>query len=597
MLNLNLLDVFNETWKDAPKPFHYDKLNKSRKKNQVIASEAKRYTSPNPIKFINNGRERYNSRKLNKVLELSLKINNILARSNLLVDKIFLNFDFIYGIFQRYFNAMDYALTNNYIEELNEFFNSELESNSQEYTIPISILLQLICMYNMNSLNNYPDSIGLQLCSRLLGYYGRSDLITKFIDECDIKSVKKCALVPAFQCTPLNNIRTRVLHNFFRPIMANQYLKISNKNDSFHDSYDFFLCSKSIFIWIWMWKQGEKSKIVGEIVLPDTDNDFRLLKVYRPYESDSYEILIGNIKHVINIEENGKEKWRLSLANVDKLKQISVIGDRSFILVYEDQNYIDLYNLPKKTLIERKMFDAKIIFLKTNRSIKYAWDKAKYDYDLYIAIGLDNSTLIVYKVTCDFKNKDETNIEFIEIYKRQFTSYKLLTGLFELFKSKSASFNSSTKFRFIASFSELRCVLIDLHIDGTLNVKGLKALYAETKDKEAKLSLISFKQNIATFQFEKNLHLYFVHYQQWYTVPGVYSYVSLNILNNYTIICGIYKCELNVFLIQNNQKNYKMVHLLQSLQFSDEIFDVGILGSLFYSIRSFPELLSLALLF
>ena len=433
----------------------------------------------------------------------------------------------------------------------------------------------------MNPLNEYPESIGLQLCSKLLVYYGRSVLITKFIDECDTKSLKHCALVPVFQSTPLNNIRTRVLHNFFKPIQANQYLKIKEETQQVceYQTTDFFLCSKSIFIFIWSMKQGEKSKVIGEIVLPDTDEDFNILKMYTTYSSDKYEILLGNTKQVINIEDNGKEKWRLNLGKADKLKQITIIGDRAFLLIYEHQDYIDLYDLRKHTRIERKSFDAKVIFLKTNRSVKYGWDRNKgYNKELYIAIGLEDSTLSILKVSCDFNNKEETNVEFTELYKRKFLNFKLISGLFELFKSKTSAYNENLNFRFIASFNELRCIFIELKVDGTLNVKGLKALYVNTQDKDANLSLISFKHNIAAFQFEKNLHLYFERYKQWYTVPGIYSYVSLNKLDNYTILCGINNTELNVFLIKNDKKNYKVAHLIDNLKFSTDIFDVGILG-------------------
>ena len=438
-------------------------------------------------------------------------------------------------------------------------------------------MLQVICMYNMSTLNNYPESIGLQLCQKLLVYYGRCDLITKFIDECDVKSLKHCALVPVFQCTPLSNVRTRTLHNFFKPILANQYLKIKEVNLT----ADFFLCSKSIFIWVWSLKQDEKSKIIGEISLPDKYEDICFLKMFNQYGSDKYEILLGNTKQVINIEDNGKEKWCLNLSEVDRLKQISIVGDRAFLLIYENQNYIDLYDFQKHTLIERKIFGSKVTFLKTNRSNKYGWDSEKgYKIDLFIAIGLEDSTLSIFQVLCDFNNKEETKIEFKEIYKRRFINYTLISGLFELFKTKNKVYSENFKFRFIASLNELRCILIELKDDGTLNVKGLKAQYSEIEDQDANLSLISFKHNIATFQFGKNLHLYFEHYKQWYKIPGVYSYVSLNKLDTYTILCGIYKTELNIFLIQNEQNNYKVAHLVKNFQFPDEIFDVGILSGL-----------------
>jgi hypothetical protein len=570
---MNLLDVFNETWTHEAKPFKYNKINFRKKNEESLESEAKRYTSPNPIKLTRNGQTRYNIRKLNKVLELSLKIQNTVLRSKLLIEKIFLSFDFLYGLFQRYFNAIDYTLSINYIEELNEFLKKPANTN-MDYTIPISILIQLICMYNMNSLNGYPESIGLQLTSRLLGLYGISDFITKFIDECDVKSLKNCALVPAYQCEPLNNIRTRVLHNFFRPIKANQYLKMDGLTP------DFFLCSKSIFIWVWSPEQGVKSSIIGEIALPDVSNgDFNLMKIYNTYSSDKYEILIANLKYVICIEESGKEKWMLSLVtNGDQIKNISLIGDRAFMITYENQSYIDLYNLANRMLIERKEFGSKVLFLKTNRSQKLAWDKTRYNLNFYVSIGLDNSTLVIYKVTCDYKTIGNSNIIFEEVYKRVFTSYTLISGLFELFKAKSASYNKNFQFRFIATFNNMKCVLVELEIGGNLVVKGIKALYSNLDLKE-NLTLLSFKQNTVTMQYGKTLHLYFIRNCQWYTVPGVYSYVSLNTMDNYTIICGIYQNVLNVFLIQTNQKNYKMLQLVRSLHLSDEIFDAGIISS------------------
>ena len=47
-------------------------------------------STPSKIsKFTYNGKERYNTRRLNKVLEISVKINNTIDRSSLLIDKIF----------------------------------------------------------------------------------------------------------------------------------------------------------------------------------------------------------------------------------------------------------------------------------------------------------------------------------------------------------------------------------------------------------------------------------------------------------------------------------------------------------------------------
>lgn len=579
---MNLLDVFNETWKDEPKPFKYDKIILRKKTDMVLESEARRYTSQNPIKYVrSDGNERYNMRRLNKVLELSLKIQDIHMRSKITIENIFLNYEFLYGIFKRYFNAMDYTLTINYVKEIEEFFikgSQETNNHELDYLVPISTLIQVICLFNMSTLNNYADSVGLQMCSRLLGLYGICDIITKFIDTCDKMALKHCALVAPYQMQPLSNLKIRVLHNFFKPLRANQYLKIRSDYTP-----DFFLCGKTIYLWIWAPESHKKSEHVGEISLPDIDSEYVFMKVYKFFHENTFALLVASKRDVLHIDENGKEKWRLSIGYNETIKHVFLIGDKAFILIYENRSYFDIFKLFDKTQIERKSFDSKILFSKTNHSIKSAWSSKGYKEDLYLSIGLEDSTLIIYQILCDFNQVvDNANnnvlINYKTIFMRRFSQYQILSGTFEILKRRSTfSNNLGLKFRYIATFTGLRCVFIEYDDNLCLHVKGLKALYHDINE-NYELKILYYKRNIVVMQYGNKLHLCYLGKMQWFCIPGTYSYVTINSLDGYLIICAHYGNILNVFLVQFNDKNYKILHLVKSLQLSDDIFDTGIIS-------------------
>jgi hypothetical protein len=113
-LNLSFLDVFNKTWKTKAKPFTINEA--IAKRNNILDInnlKAVRYTSNQSTKFLSKDVERYNMRKINKVLSLASQINDPVLRSKIMLDDIFLNNDFITAAFKNYFDLSNYLCNEN----------------------------------------------------------------------------------------------------------------------------------------------------------------------------------------------------------------------------------------------------------------------------------------------------------------------------------------------------------------------------------------------------------------------------------------------------------------------------------------------------
>lgn len=104
-LYLNVIEFYNEAYKERPKRFRYNKIIAAKKK--LSDGEAVRYTSAQPIRLVNKkGVEcGLNHRKLNKVLDFCqlFELYKDLRYKTMIAD-VFLNYDFITSLFKAFLN-------------------------------------------------------------------------------------------------------------------------------------------------------------------------------------------------------------------------------------------------------------------------------------------------------------------------------------------------------------------------------------------------------------------------------------------------------------------------------------------------------------
>ena len=185
----NVIDFFNETWKDKPKPFKYNQRIKKKKNLATDESEASRNTTTQPTEFIaEDGIVRYNKRKLTElpgfISELTANLCIPLACKH-----IYFNYEFSHGQFTccRYEDILESLQK---ISQASSYTKSE-EAKKSLHELNFVRFLYLQCVI---SINDHPDSIAIQILSRTLMFYGDLDNMSEFINQSDKNSTKHCAL-------------------------------------------------------------------------------------------------------------------------------------------------------------------------------------------------------------------------------------------------------------------------------------------------------------------------------------------------------------------------------------------------------------------
>ncbi|CAF0891255.1 unnamed protein product, partial [Brachionus calyciflorus] len=177
----NIFDFYNETWKGIQKPFELNEYLKKKLNKQSLHDQADRFLSSQPIKFINeNGQVKYNKRKLTELPNCLANLSSFLSLEKA-CELVFFNYEFMHAKFVC-------ESINEVMDDLEKIIENESEyGNNSEGR---SLILQLKYLEKCLNLcgwiiNDNPNSLGFELTSRFLNYYGSLKYITKFVDECD----------------------------------------------------------------------------------------------------------------------------------------------------------------------------------------------------------------------------------------------------------------------------------------------------------------------------------------------------------------------------------------------------------------------------
>lgn len=189
----NIFDFFNETWKGKQKPFELNEYLKKKLKSTGTNS-ADRYLSSQPLKYTGeDGSIKYNKRKLSELPNCLANLNSIFALEKA-CELVFYNYEFMHAKFV--------------CESINEVYD-DLETilsneSSYGYSEESKMLLNQLRLFSKclnlcgNRINDYPPSLGFELTSRLLNYYGILKYVTKLIDESDRESFNDCSFISPY---------------------------------------------------------------------------------------------------------------------------------------------------------------------------------------------------------------------------------------------------------------------------------------------------------------------------------------------------------------------------------------------------------------
>ena len=565
-LNNNILDVFNEKWKTNPKPFMISEAIAKRNGLENLNLTAIRYTSNQPIKFSTKGIDRYNIRKINKVLSTAIRLDDSVLRSKVLLEDIFLNYEFLTAAFHNYFDLSNYLLSENTIViDFMICFTKQIY-HENDHLVLTATIIQQIMMFNSYWLNKFPHSTALQLLTRLLSFYGISESVTKFIDECDKKSPKDCALVPTFQNQVQSDAFFKVVYDFHKNIISYQSCGcIDLKSKIF---LDFYLCDNSVYKFYWHQSEFELSELIDEISLPVTNDKYISLLVFQ-YNDENKNILNGfcvaTIHQVFCFNNDGTQLSSIEL-NDEIMKNLILLGNQCLLIFYEQKEYFDVFNHVTGKSLKREIFNSNISHALANLPKHYA--SMANNLKTYFTVILEDTSVHIYEIIF------EIEIKLNKIFMRKFND-KIIDCAFQSKMATAIKFN----FRFIATFNEMKCCLISLKLNNELQIYGAQPSLNRVTKKDFKI--VGFSLDFLFLQTSSVLLIFDLNKLKCFSMPGLYQKVEVDFLNsvNGSIYCST-ENSLYSFSWNLNDDSYEYIQLLKPFEFYDEIFDMHIKSKL-----------------
>jgi len=185
-LHAVMADFFSGCWSGGRlKPFHYTQTQMKRFGLSEANSKADRKVPAQPYRTEMAGTTRINQRKLSELLWHLLASEQRLAAKK----ESFFNYDWLYS-------RMKCSGTSGLLHELEYFMATD---NTLQQDIDMKTLvsnLQLIRPY----VDKFPESLAVELSSRLTQYVGHSSSFTGLIHSCDTVGVSHCGLIPLLSC-------------------------------------------------------------------------------------------------------------------------------------------------------------------------------------------------------------------------------------------------------------------------------------------------------------------------------------------------------------------------------------------------------------
>jgi hypothetical protein len=478
---------------------------------------------------LKDNQERYTKRQINKRLELIMKIHDSVLRSEQLIEKVFLNYKFLFELFnqQKYFSLANYCYQYDFLYDIFDIMNIKKNQenrnnnrklklickalNDKSHLVAIAGLIQSIVIVLNESLIQYPKTIGNQICSKINCLNGLSEDFTIFIRDSIKLSAKDCSLIAHTQTSQLSDARVRSVHNFFSKII--DYQNLGNRDDV---ERDFFLYDKAVAFFDWNRDESKQSRLIKEIeIQPAIENQYEILRVFEFKENvNKFGIIVATKTSIQCFDDFGREISKQKIKTDEIIKDVLIVCDKGFIVFYDNKNFINIFDtFSKRGLpIHQQKFESNITFCNYNRIKHAGWTVWNNDVPLFISIYFEHKEIVIFQVLND-TTKGQLAISLKSIFKQKFNSLKPISGGFHL--------NSgSNYFQFFVTTNENKFLSIELTENNEIINQGIK-----TNIENNLFNVISYYDEIVVLT--DNLKTYFFNNKtnKWFSIPDCYKRV------------------------------------------------------------------------
>ena len=449
-----------------------------------------------------------------------MKIDDWTRVSKQLIEKVFLNYSYIYELFKnKQFHVSKYSLNHNFLKEMEEFLGLKLNNKTEDsHLIPISVLIQFVYISINDLINKCPKSIGNQLCSRIRRLNGFNIYINKFIEDCDNMSIKECAIVAHTQLNTFHNARIRLLFNFNRKIIYSQKLNSEGNSGKY-----FYLYENKIGLFQWNKGGHETSSLLKEIELKKKKASYKLLKVFEKPNKE-LKLIIATKTTVDFIDDNGitLKDEPIEMQKDEEIEDILLVNDEAFVVYFTNKDYLKVFK-------SNSEYD-KLTQIKFGSTVKYFnYDSNRFTgtnikKSLFIIVLLSNSDLEVYKI-------DRKTVSFELRLKHSFGELIPVSAEFHLYQN-NYDFDLFITFNRISQFLsiKMRNGEIDAHkIETNINY-------------QSEFNVLSYYENFVVLADCSQTYIYNTMTKKWFTIIGTYTRVVLTKIsktseNIYRIYC------------------------------------------------------------
>jgi len=387
----NVVDFFNETWKDNPKPFKFNQ--RIVKKKQLESDDAKesRNTTSQLTEYIDeDGVIRYNKRKLTElpgfISQMSFNIGIPLACKHL-----YFNYEFSHGMFACLSFSSIFESFDNFLSASSYSMEKSAKDGFEEMNVLFLLYLQCATL-----MSDHSDAVAIEMLSRILIFYGYLPYFTDFIKQADNCSKNHCALVAAYQSTTPPGIG---------PIFT---LQKHSKPINFT-----IFCDKLPYVFTLSNKIHALSfkKIVnlGEIILPKlNDQDYykQMIVYFEEDLSDDIQTLKTMFGSIIVVSDSILHSVKLDSSlnftkvfENKKIKNIFQITPSHVLVLFDQEKYFEVYdfNSGKIDFIQNYEFNVKYIETRLKKDEANTPDSFDSATSFFIVV-LENSEIHSYRI-------------------------------------------------------------------------------------------------------------------------------------------------------------------------------------------------------
>lgn len=387
---MNVVDFFNETYKEKPKPYQYNEYVARKNKvqdGQVL--EAKRETADQQTTYTDkDGNVRYNLRKINEFPQFIAKLKPNVAFP-LVCKYIFFNYEFLMG-YLKHRTANDMMAYMQTFQDASSYKLSDEATNAQTH-ITYFRLLMLQLVYN---LIECPSSAGSKIVESLILFKSHMNYVESFIEQHDQEAYKNCSLIVPYQLAepPASDFIFKYdKHN--QPIYKCVFDREADKL--------FMVLSDRVALF-----NMSTAKECGSVQIEKPNDPICFLTLYLDTDgNDSSDDEDGdtNLKDLEGgfLLANKNTLWSYTFQGLKVLKKeyhgleitnVSAINERLALVSLKDVNYCYIYDWRKGEIALRKEFKERIRFATTDSDKSKTFNYPS-DTELTITLGFESGAI------------------------------------------------------------------------------------------------------------------------------------------------------------------------------------------------------------